>query len=70
MLSNVDFDVGRHHIKLTHIELFHRAKVDEMRCEVISTGILSSQEKRLLKEAILKSIDRQAEVIVVFRYRL
>ena len=70
MLSNVDFDVGRHHIKLTHIELFHRAKVDEMRCEVISTGILSSQEKRLLKEAILKSIDKQAEVIVTFRYRL
>lgn len=70
ILSNVAFDIGRHHVKLTHIELFHRAKKDEIRCEVISTGILDPEEKSALKEAILKSIDKDAEVIVTFRYRL
>ena len=70
ILSNVDFDVGRYHVKLTHIELLHKAKSDEIRCEVISTGILNPEEKKALKEAILKSIDKMAEVIVTFRYRL
>ena len=69
-LSNVDFDVGRYHVKLTHIELLHRATTDEIRCEVISTGILSVEEKRALKEAILKSIDKDAVLIVTFRYKL
>ena len=69
-LSNVDFDIGRYHVKLTHIELFHRATTDEIRCEVISTGILSPEEKSALKEAILKSIDKEAVLIVTFRYKL
>ncbi|RRS30861.1 MAG: hypothetical protein P794_05655 [Epsilonproteobacteria bacterium (ex Lamellibrachia satsuma)] len=69
-LSNLAFNVGEHEVKLTHIELFHRSKTDEIRCEVISTGILQTEEKRRLKEAILKSIDKKAEVIVTFRYRL
>jgi len=69
-LSNVAFDIGRYHVKLTHIELFHRAKKDEIRCEVISTGILSPEEKGGLKEAILKSINKDAEIIVTFRYKL
>jgi len=70
ILSNVDFDIRRHHVKLTHIELVHRAKKDEVRCEVISTGMLNSEEKDILKEAILMSIGKDAEVIVTFRYRL
>jgi len=69
-LSNLAFNVGTHDVKLTHIELIHRAKTDEIRCEVIATGILSKTEKELLKEAILKSIGKKAEVIVTFRYRL
>ncbi len=69
-LSNVEFNVGKHEVKLIHVELLHRAKIDEIRCEVIATGILSKTEKELLKEAILKSIDKEAEVIVTFRYRL
>ena len=69
-LSNLAFNVGEHDVKLTHIELVHRAKIDEVRCEVISTGILSKKEKIRLKEAILKSIDKVAEVIVTFRYKL
>ncbi|WP_296823222.1 TIGR00341 family protein [Sulfurovum sp.] len=69
-LSNLAFNVGEHDVKLTHIELLHHPKIDEIRCEVISTGILSKKEKERLKEAILKSIHKQAKVIVTFRYRL
>lgn len=69
-LSNITFNVGVHDVKLTHIELFHRAKEDEIRCEVISTGILNKEEKIRLKEAILKSIHKKAKIIVTFRYRL
>jgi len=70
ILSNLSFNVGEHDVKLTHIELVHRSKTDEIRCEVISSGLLSKEEKVRLKEAILKSIDKVAEVIVTFRYRL
>jgi len=66
-LSNLEFSVGKQDVKLTHIELIHRVNTDEIRCEVIATGILSQEEKVLLKEAILKSM---AVVIVTFRYRL
>ena len=69
-LSNVEFNVGTHDVKLMHIELVHRAKIDEIRCEVIASGILSKIEKVRLKEAILKSINKKAEVIVTFRYKL
>jgi len=70
ILSNVSFNVGEHDVKLTHIELVRRELNDEIRCEVISTGILSQEEKRELKEAILKSINKVADVIVTFRYKL
>ena len=69
-LSNLVFNVGEHEVKLTHINLLHHPKRDEIRCEVISTGILSKDEKARLKEAILKSIHKKATVIVTFRYRL
>jgi len=69
-LSNLVFNVGEHDVKLTHIELIHRAKIDEIRCEVISSGILSTEEKVRLKEVILKNIGNVAEVVVTFRYRL
>jgi len=70
VLSNVSFNVGKHDVKLTHIVIVHRRDSDEIRCEVISTGILNKEEKIRLKEAILKSIHKKAEVIVTFRYRL
>jgi uncharacterized hydrophobic protein (TIGR00271 family) len=69
-LSNLAFNVGEHDVKLTHIELVHRSEIDEIRCEVISSGLLIKEEKIRLKEAILKSINKVAEVIVTFRYRL
>ena len=69
-LSNLEFNVGEHDVKLTHIELLHRPTIDEIRCEVISNGILSKEEKVRLREAILQSIHKKAEVIVTFRYKL
>ena len=70
VLSNVSFNVGEHDVKLTHIVVVHRSDGDEIRCEVISTGILNKEEKVRLKETILKSIHKEAEVIVTFRYKL
>ena len=69
-LSNLSFDLKQHTVQLTHVQLIHRPKIDEIRTEVISTGILSKEEKKILKEAILKSLDKEAEVIVTFRYKL
>ena len=70
ILSNLEFNVGKQNVKLTHIELVHRADLDEIRCEVIATGILKKKEKELLKEAILTSIGKEVEVIVTFGYKL
>ena len=69
-LSNLTFKLNEHEVTLTHVKLIHRPKIDEIRCEVISSGILSKDEKKILKEAILKSISKEAEVIVTFRYKL
>jgi len=70
ILSNLSFKLKQHEVTLTHVTLLHKLKNDEIRCEVISSGILSKVEKVMLKEAILKSIDKEVEVIVTFRYRL
>ncbi len=69
-LSNLSFDLGEHRIKLTQIQLIHHPKEDELRCEVVTTGRLSIEEKRELKEIIIKRIGKQVGVIVTFRYRL
>ena len=70
MLSNISFNLGEHDVKLTHIKLLHHPKIDEIRCEVIASGILSKEEKVLLKEVIQKSIGKKVDVVVTFRYRL
>lgn len=70
LLANLSFRLQQHEVTLTHVRLLHKPKNDEIRCEVIATGILSKKEKKTLKDAILKSIDKEAEVIVTFRYRL
>ena len=70
ILSNGSFTLEQHQVTLTQVKLLHKPKNDEIRCEVISSGILSKAEKKTLKEAILKSIDKKAEVIVTFSYKL
>jgi len=47
ILSNVSFSLGRHNIELTEIKLIHYSNTDEIRCEVISSGILNMEEKKL-----------------------
>jgi len=69
-LSNLALHVGEQNLKLTHVELFHRYQRDEIHCEVIASGVLNQDEKRLLKAQIQKSIDKEADIIVTFRYRL
>ncbi|SFZ98363.1 putative integral membrane protein [hydrothermal vent metagenome] len=69
-LSNLTIKLDEHRVKLTHVKLIHRPDMDEIRCEVISSGILSEEEKSVLKEKIVKSIDKEAEIIVTFRYKL
>jgi len=69
-LSNLVFDLKQHTVKLTHVRLIHGPKMDEIRTEVISSGILSKKEKQILKETILKSLNKEAEVVVTFRYQL
>ncbi|WP_373031172.1 DUF389 domain-containing protein [Sulfurovum sp.] len=70
ILSNLAFSVGENDVKLLHIELVHRKNLNEVRCEVMATGILTKEEKLRLKEVIQKSIGKKVEVIATFRYRL
>ena len=70
ILSNLAFSVGENDVKLLYIELVHRKNLNEVRCEVMATGILTKEEKLRLKEVIEKSIGKKVEVIATFRYRL
>ena len=69
-LTHLTFNVGSHEVTLDNVKILHHGDEEKVECEVISTGILSPEEKRRLKDAILKSIDKQAAVIVSYRYRL
>ncbi|CAA6819260.1 MAG: TIGR00341 family protein [uncultured Sulfurovum sp.] len=69
-LSNTTFFVGKHEVKLTDIELIHKMEIDQVNCKVISSGILTKEEKKILKDEILKSVGKSVEVIVTFRYKL
>jgi len=69
-LTHLTFNVGSHEVTLDNVKILHHGDEEKVECEVISTGILSPEEKKRLKDAILKSIDKQAAVIVSYRYRL
>lgn len=69
-LANIHFKLNRQEVVLTHIQLIEQRKILEVRCEVIASGILSYEEKKLLKEVIEKTIGRKVEVIATFRYKL
>jgi len=70
ILSNLEFNVGEHKVKLMHIEFVQRKKVDEVYCEVVASGILNKNEKLRLKEVIQKTVNKEVEVLVTFKYRL
>ncbi len=69
-LGNATFTLDQHRVVLTHIEPVQLSGHLQIRCEVISDGYLSKEEKVMLKEKILDKAGRDAEVIVTFRYRL
>ncbi len=69
-LTNITFRLQQHDVTLTHIEVLPQTKGVEVRCEVIATGMLSSDEKRLLKEVIEKTAQIPVKVTATFRYRL
>jgi len=69
-LANIHFTLQKQEVVLSHIQLIQHSKILEVRCEVIASGFLSPEEKKLLKEVIEKTIDKKIEVIATFRYRL
>ena len=69
-LAHRSFRVGSHEVTLNNVRILHHGKAEEIACEVVSTGILSAEEKRRLKEAIAKAVGKAVEVIVSYRYRL
>jgi len=69
-LANIHLTLHKQEVELSHIQLIQRNEILEVRCEVIASGILSPEEKKLLKEVVEKSIGKKVEVIATFRYRL
>ena len=70
ILTDTYFSIGERKLELTHIEVLRHKRKPEIRCEVISNGVLTSEEKRYLREVIAKSIGQEVEIIATFRYRL
>ncbi len=70
ILTDTYFTVGDKKLELAHIEVLRHKRKPEIRCEVISSGVLTNEDKAYLREVISKSIDRDMEIIATFRYRL
>jgi uncharacterized hydrophobic protein (TIGR00271 family) len=69
-LTNIHFQLSKHEVTLTHIELLQHSQTLELRCEVIANGFLTQEEKQMLKKVIEETVGREVEVIVTFRYKL
>lgn len=70
LLTDTYFTVGDNTLELAHIEVLRHRNKPEIRCEVISSGVLNDRDKAYLREVISKSIGRDVEIIATFRYRL
>ena len=70
ILTDTYFTVGDKKLELAHIEVLRHKSKPEIRCEVISSGVLTNEDKAYLREVISKSVDRDVEIIATFRYRL
>jgi len=70
VLSRFAYTIGTKEIHLQHIELQKHGATLEVRCEVISSDILSKEEKSLLKQKISDEVGVEVEVLVSFLYRL
>ena len=69
-LSNTHFLIEDETIQLTDVELYHRQGVDEIRCEAITSGRLSTAGEKALKGKIESLVGKEIDVVVTFRYRL
>jgi uncharacterized hydrophobic protein (TIGR00271 family) len=69
-LSNTNFLIESEAIKLRSVEVYHRQEIDEIHCEVITSGRLSKVGKKVLKEKIESLVGKEVDVVVTFRYRL
>ena len=70
LLTDTYFTIGKNRLEMTHIEVLRRRDRPEIRCEVISSGVLSNRDKAYLKEMISKTLGKDVEIIATFRYRL
>jgi uncharacterized hydrophobic protein (TIGR00271 family) len=69
-LTHTYFSVGEKKLELSHVEILrHKGKL-EVRCEVISDGVLADSDKEYLKDVIAKSVGKDIDIIATFRYRL
>lgn len=70
VLSRFEHKIGTKEIYLQHIKLQKYGSKLEVRCEVISSDILSREEKTLLKQKISDEVGEDVEVLASFLYRL
>ncbi len=70
LLTDTYFDVGNKRLELSHIEVLRHKGAPQIRCEVISSGVLTDSDKAYLKEVITQTVGREIEIIATFRYRL
>ncbi|MGC9350601.1 MAG: DUF389 domain-containing protein [Sulfurovum sp.] len=69
-LSNTEFLIEKEEIKLSGVEIYHRQGLDEVHCEVITSGRLTKAGKKALKGEIESLVGKEVDVVVTFRYRL
>jgi len=70
ILSRFEHKIGDKEIYLQNIKLQKHGSKLEVRCEVISSDILSKKEKSLLKQKISDEVGENVEVLALFLYRL
>ncbi len=69
-LENLQIDLSKHSIVLTSIEPLAHLDTLQIRCEVVSDGYLSIDEKKELKQIIERKIGKSVELYVTFVYKI
>jgi uncharacterized hydrophobic protein (TIGR00271 family) len=69
-LHSFKYAIGAKEINLQNITIQKHGSKIVVRCEVVSSDILSKQEKSLLKEKISSKMGEDVEVLASFLYRL
>jgi len=69
-LERSEFRLKEHTVKLEHVTVVPKEGVWQVRCDAISDGVLSKEEKRQLKAAIEQRAGEKLEPVVTMRYKL